>query len=82
MITSLIVLVSLISIGLIYGIPNAMVIDFALEIKYLKSPYYKVGISFEEHGLDDENFIEQQLTIGLFFISFLIIFYKENEEAA
>jgi hypothetical protein len=48
-----------------------------LEFKLFSNPYYNIGISFIAYPEPDH--IEEEFTIGLFFVNFVIVFYKEYE---
>jgi hypothetical protein len=67
--------------ALVIGWSRYIYIDFLLVIKHLSNPYYHIGISFIEHETEDPEFIEQELILGIFFIEFVIVFYKQNIEA-
>lgn len=67
--------------SVVIGWVNSMAIDFLFVIKYLSNPYYHIGISFMEYETEDPDFIEQEIILGLFFIEFMIVFYKERIEA-
>ena len=67
--------------SIVIGWINALGIDFLFVFKYLSNPYYHIGISFMEYETEDPDFIEQEIILGLFFIEFIIVFYKEKIEA-
>lgn len=67
--------------SVVIGWINALAIDFLLVIKHLSNPYHHIGISFMEHDTEDPEFIEQEVILGLFFIEFVIVFYKQKIEA-
>ena len=50
--------------------------EFFIEVNMFTSPYYNIGISFNCVYEDEFQSIEQ-LTIGLYFINFNLVFYKE-----
>lgn len=54
-----------------------MVIGF--ELNLLNSPFYKIGIFSERFVLQD-NQIEDELTIGLFFVNITFTFWREEED--
>ena len=66
-------------ISVIVGLRRFIEMDFIIGVKDLSSPYFNIGVSFEEHGTDDPDYIEQELIIGLFFINIIFVFYKEKE---
>lgn len=51
--------------------------DVLLELKLFSNPYYNIGMSFIAYP--EEDYIEEEFTIGLFFINFVIVFYKPYE---
>lgn len=51
--------------------------DILLEFKLLSNPYYNIGMSFIAYP--EEDHVEEEFTIGLFFINFVIVFYKPYE---
>jgi hypothetical protein len=63
----------------IIGIRKFIEMDFVFGFKDFTNPYFYIGLSFNEYTTEDEEFIEQELVIGLFIISIMIIFYKEKE---
>jgi hypothetical protein len=70
-----IILIGLLSIPIIFGPINAQQIDVIFELKKLSSPCYRIGISYEfihEH----KDFDQYEFSIGLFFVNFVIVFYK------
>jgi hypothetical protein len=50
--------------------------EILIEINVFNTAYYNIGISFNCVYEDEFQSIEQ-LTIGLFFINFNLVFYKE-----
>ena len=63
----------------IIGIRKFIEMDFVFGFKDFTNPYFHIGLSFNEYETDDPNYIEQELVIGLFIISIMVIFYKEKE---
>lgn len=63
----------------IIGIRKFIEMDFVIGFKDFTNPYFHIGLSFNEYETDDPNYIEQELVIGLFIISIMVIFYKEKE---
>lgn len=79
----LFIILFLIGRSLYYGYRGDLLkIDFSIEIKYYSNPYFNIGLFFNtEHLYEDGNssdnvVIHDQLVIGLFFINFLVEFYK------
>ena len=70
-----ILLLLVIGVPIIWGTYNVGQIDFLLEKKQLSSPYYCLGVSFIEIPREDD-IIQQELCIGLYFINIVVIFYK------
>lgn len=48
--------------------------DILLEIKLYSNPYFNVGVSFIAYP--EEDHVEEEFTLGLFFINVVIVFYK------
>jgi hypothetical protein len=62
---------------LLKGFWNNKGFDLMLEFKLFSNPYYNVGISFIAYPEPDH--VEEEFTIGLFFVNLVIVFYKEYE---
>ena len=73
----LLVLVITVLIPLIKGFSNHKGFDILLEFKLYSNPYYNIGISFIAYP--EEDHVEEEFTIGLFFINLVIVFYKPHE---
>ena len=67
----------LILIGMIVGFYDSLFLRIVIEINTFTTFYYNVGISFIAYPEPDH--IEEEFTIGLFFVNFVIVFYKEYE---
>lgn len=78
---TLIILVVFVTYPFIIGLRGVVEFEFRLEVKNLSSEYYTFGIFFVEHSTEDPEYIEQEMTIALFFISFVFIFYKHKDDA-
>lgn len=63
----------------IIGIRKFIEMDFVIGFKDFTNPYFYIGLSFNEYTTEDDEYIEQELVIGLFIISIMVIFYKEKE---
>jgi len=74
---SLFVLIVLIG-AIISGINQMRRLELAIEFNLLNSPCFNIGISCNEYYTPE--YIEQEVLLGLFFINFSLIFYKEVEE--
>jgi len=77
----LITLITFIAYPIIFGLRDAMFVDFILEVKVLSSPYYTFGVWFIEHTTEDPEYIEQEFTIALFLFSMSLVFYKHKDDA-
>lgn len=77
----LIFIATLIFYPLIFGIRNSLEFEFRLEIKVLSSQYYILGLFFVEHETEDPDYVEQEFTIALFFVTFVFVFYKLRDHA-
>jgi hypothetical protein len=73
----LLILAITVIIPLLKGFWNNQGFDLMLEFKLFSNPYYNIGISFIAYPEPDH--IEEEFTIGLFFVNFVIVFYKEYE---
>lgn len=65
-------------VSLVSGSYKVRRLDIAVELNALNSPYFYLGLSFNEYYTSD--YKEQEFIIGLFFINFSFIFYKDLEE--
>lgn len=72
---SIIVMVLLI-VSVYFGNLGSDRTEFLIEVNLLSSPYYNIGMSFN-CVYEDEFMSIEELTIGLFFINFNLVFYKE-----
>ena len=63
----------------IVGIWKFIEMDFIIGFKDFTNPYFHIGLSFNEYTTEDPEFIEQELVIGLFIISIMVVFYKEKD---
>lgn len=69
------VIVFLLVMAIVMGISGSLEITLAIELNRLNSPFYKVGIFYQRYVLDDEA-VEDELTIGLFFVNVVVTFWK------
>lgn len=51
--------------------------DILLELKLYSNPYFNIGLSFMAYP--EEDHIEEEFTLGLFFVNLVIVFYKPYE---
>ena len=63
--------------AMVIGWVDSIQVDIMIELKYLSNPWFNIGVSFQEHPQEDH--VQQELIIGLFFINFVIVFFKEIE---
>ena len=78
MIFFIIIVVILLVMAVWCGMENVIDGSFHIELRAFSLPYYELGISFREHPTLDEDYMEQELIIGLFFINLVATFYKQN----
>lgn len=71
-------IVILLVISVVYALLHSIELTFGLEINTLTSPFYKLGLFFQRYTLEDGT-VEDELTIGLFFVNIVIVAWKENE---
>ncbi len=69
------VIVFLLVMAIVMGVDGSLEITLAIELNKLNSPFYKVGIFYQRYVLDDEA-VEDELTIGLFFVNVVVTFWK------
>lgn len=77
----IIIIAILLVISLVVGFSGFLEMDFVIEIKRLSNAYYSLGLSFNDVPSPNENIEVQELVIGLFFVNFVFIFYKEKISA-
>jgi len=69
----------LFTISLLYGIYKSLHLQLIIEVNTLSSPYYYIGVSFHsEEDETDSTILIEKLIVGLFFINFIIVFYKKD----
>jgi hypothetical protein len=71
-------IVILLVISIVYALIGSSELTFGLELNTLQSPFYKLGLFFQRYTLEDGT-VEDELTIGLFFVNIVIVAWKENE---
>lgn len=64
-------------IALVIGFYKNGGFDILLEFKLYSNPYFNIGVSFMAYP--EEDHVEEEFTIGLFFVNFVIVFYKPYE---
>lgn len=72
-------LIAITSIAVWWGYRNVQHIEIGLEIKRMSNAYFNIGLSFDVHPLDN-GCEEQEIKLGLFFVNFVVIFAKCEEE--
>lgn len=73
-----IILMGILCLPLIMGWYRSQQIDFVIEFKNFNNPYYRLGIFFDRF-YNEAGYVEEELIVGLFFVNFSFIFYKEGE---
>lgn len=74
------VLLFLFVLSMVCGYIGSDEVTFGLEINTLRSPFFKIGMHSQRFTLDDDS-IEDEIVIGLFFVNIVIVFWKSvNEE--
>jgi hypothetical protein len=68
----------LLVISVVYALIGSLELSFGLELNTLQSPFYKLGLFFQRYTLEDGT-VEDELTIGLFFVNIVMVAWKENE---
>jgi hypothetical protein len=71
-------IVFLIGFNLYWGFRKCDELYIVFEWNLLTSPFYNIGPSFNLYKNPDGS-IEEELKIGLFFLTVMFIFWKENE---
>lgn len=80
MVYILIILLTMVCYPLIIGFHNIEEFEFTLEVKDFKSEFYRFGLFFVEHSLEgDDEHVEQEFTISLYFVTLVFIFYKQKD---
>jgi len=67
----------LLVIALVSGWVKSDEVTFGLEFNTLKSPFFKFGLFSERFTLEDDS-VEDEVVIGLFFVNVIIVFWKDN----
>ena len=74
------VLLFLFVLSMVCGYIGSDEVTFGLELNTLRSPFFKIGMHSQRFTLDDDS-IEDEIVIGLFFVNIIIVFWKSvNEE--
>jgi len=71
----IVVLVFLCLVSLIYGWIGSMEMTIGIELNTLRTPYFKFGLFSQRYTLEDES-VEDEFVIGLFFINVVFVFWK------
>lgn len=72
------VLLFLFVVSVISGYIGSDEVTFGLELNTLRSPFFKIGMHSQRYTLEDDS-IEDEIVIGLFFVNIVIVFWKSNE---
>lgn len=68
-------LVFLILVPLVSGYINSMEVTIGIELNVFNSPFYKIGLFSQRYVLEDGS-VEDEFTIGLFFINLTFVFWS------
>jgi len=72
-------LVFLVILALVFGYINSEEMTIGLEVNTLQTQFYKLGVTSQRYTLEDDS-VEDELVIGLFFINVVIVFWKLGNE--
>lgn len=72
------VLLFLFMVAVISGYIDSEEMTIGLELNTLMSPFFKIGIYSQRYTLEDDS-IEDEIVIGLFFVNVVIVFWKTME---
>ena len=73
------VLLFLLFLSIVCGYIGSEEMTFALELNTLRSPFFKIGIYSQRYTLEDDS-VEDEIVIGLFFVNVVIVFWKTVDE--
>ena len=73
----LMVILALVFISVHFGWKDSTQVDILIEIKSMSHHFFHLGLSHTQHV--EEEYIEEEFVIGLFFINFVVVFFKEIE---
>lgn len=73
------VLLFLFVVAVISGYIDSEEMTIGLELNTLMSPFFKIGIYSQRYTLEDDS-IEDEIVIGLFFINVVMVFWKTVDE--
>ena len=59
------------------GWRGSVQIDVIVEVKNLSNNWFHLGMSYNR--VDNDECIQEELIVGLFFINFIVVFFKEFE---
>jgi hypothetical protein len=59
------------------GWRGSVQIDIMVELKNLSNNWFHLGMSYNR--VDNDECIQEELIVGLFFINFIVVFFKEFE---
>ena len=59
------------------GWRGSVQIDVIVELKNLSNNWFHLGMSYNR--VDNDECIQEELIVGLFFINFVVVFFKEFE---
>lgn len=73
----MLVLIGLTVMPFVIGWWTCHEMTIGIEINRFNSPFYKMGVFSERYRLPEDQ-IEDELTIGLFFINIVFTFWRDN----
>jgi hypothetical protein len=59
------------------GWRGSVQVDIIIELKNLSNNWFHLGMSYNR--VDNDECIQEELIVGLFFINFIVVFFKEFE---
>lgn len=59
------------------GWRGSVQVDIMVELKNLSNNWFHLGMSYNR--VDNDECIQEELIVGLFFINFIVVFFKEFE---
>lgn len=66
---------------ILVGLRRVVEFEFRIETKDFSSEFYMFGLFFVEHSDDEKEYVEQEFTIALYFVTLVFIFVKDKEDA-
>jgi hypothetical protein len=69
----------LLFISLIAGYIGSEEMTIEFELNTLKTPFFKIGLYSQRYTLEDDS-VEDEVVIGLFFVNVVMVFWKTVDE--